>query len=181
MTTYKHNINEIKEIIFKQNALYNQARETTTKAKEILKPFLNKQVTKSNTELFKKVKESLKPLEIYKDCKNYKKGNKAKVQVYFKASEFDIYVLIKFMYLGDSDKNGVCKCEYFEDYVYIGKIEKNILTSFYEREYKLINEESEIKKFIELQNKINEVITLKEGLHFKVKNKLSESLKVKWV
>jgi len=169
---------EIKKEIFKQNALYKEALKLQEKVKPILKEFENKPITKKDNTLLKSVKDKLKPLECFKkEVEHYNKGNKATLQIYFLSSEFDVYANVQFCYIDSPDKNGVCGCRYYEEYIYFGEIQSHVLKGFYEHKYNLLDEEEQLNQFVKTQGLINQVIDEKEKLHYKLKEFLSERIK----
>ena len=172
-----HNtLKSVETTIFKQNAWLKEAKRVQKEARLILSEFEGKAITKQDFSLFKKVKDKLNTIECFKkNVEHYDKGCYADVRVYFLTSEYDIYANIKFCYLGNPDKNGVSGATYFEEYLYIGKIENHVLSGFYDREFKLIDKDKTIKLFVECQNLFNEANKVKDLLHFRVARHLSDS------
>tara|TARA_Y100000034_G_scaffold72876_1_gene87806 strand:- start:396 stop:956 length:561 start_codon:yes stop_codon:yes gene_type:complete len=171
-------IEQIKKEIFKQNELNKLGNITRKKAIDILKEFKNKQILKKDNTLLKAVKEKLTHLEVYdKKVKHYDiNGKWATLQIYINCSYgYNLVANLKYCY---SVKSG--GCEYFEQSVYIAKVENLILKEFYNKaddERKQINETEQLNQFKKVQRIINTLIDEKEKLNYALKRFLSESIK----
>ena len=172
-------IEQIKNEIFKQNELNKLGNITRKKAIDILKEFKNKQILryKGQFTLLKAVKEKLTHLEVYdKKVKHYDiNGKWATLQIYINCSYgYNLVANLKYCYSGKSG------CEYFEQSVYIAKVENLILKEFYNKaddERKQINETEQLNQFKKVQRIINTLIDEKEKLNYALKRFLSEVIK----
>ena len=173
-------IEQIKNEIFKQNELNKLGNITRKKAIDILKEFKNKQILryKGQFTLLKAVKEKLTHLEVYdKKVKHYDiNGKWATLQIYINCSYgYNLVANLKYCYSGKSSG-----CEYFEQSVYIAKVENLILKEFYNKaddERKQINETEQLNQFKKVQRIINTLIDEKEKLNYALKRFLSEVIK----
>ena len=172
------NAEQIKNEIFKHNELNKEGNIIRNKAIDILKEFKNKQILKKENSLLKVVREKLKHLEIYdKKVKHYDiKGRWATLQIYIHCLYgYNLVADLKYCYSGKSSG-----CEYFEQSVYIAKVENLILKEFYNKaddERKQINETEQLNQFKKVQKIINTLLDEKEKLNYGLKHFLSETIK----